>query len=98
METAAEGVLNEKWPNIAVYAGNEFVKLANDSVFLGEMVLDKTIPQEQAKVLLQMQANSSKTILLAVEGMSLLAVEAAINAALQVLTAALNTAATMAIF
>ena len=50
------------------------------------------INQAQAVLLLDMQKSASRSVLLALQGLALLAVEAAINAALGVVKTAVNTA------
>lgn len=90
MLSAAQGVLSKEWPNIQSFAVNEFKKIAQDAELLALMTLAGQIPEEQAKLLLQMQINASKSVLLTIEGLGLLMVEAAFNAAMAVLSTAVS--------
>lgn len=90
---AASAVFNEKWPEIKDYAELEFKKLADSLKMVAEGVANATIKPKSAKALIAMHKNSAKTLLLALEGLGLLLVEAAINAAISVVKDAINTAA-----
>jgi hypothetical protein len=74
------------------FAKVEFTKIAQTIASIGEQVAAKQINQQQAALLLNMQKLASQNVLLALEGLGLLAVEAAINAALGVIKTAVNTA------
>ncbi len=92
MLAAATGILTGKAPGVLDYAKTEFEKIGNQCVLIGEQYAQGQLTEEGAQALLQMQINSSKILLLTLEGLSLLVVEAAINAALQVAKTAVNTA------
>ena len=91
MAAAAEGVLQNKWPEVRSFATTEFQKIAQTVVSIGEGVAAGTISKEQAPILLDMQKNASRAVLAAVEGMSLIAAEQAVNAALGAVKQAINT-------
>jgi hypothetical protein len=74
------------------FAKVEFTKIAQTIAAIGEQLLANQINQQQAVLLLNMQKLASQNVLLTLQGLSLLAVEAAINAALGLIKTAVNTA------
>jgi hypothetical protein len=74
------------------FAKVEFTKIAQTIASIGEQLAAAQINQQQAVLLLNMQKLASQNVLLTLQGLSLLAVEAAINAALGVVKTAVNTA------
>jgi hypothetical protein len=78
--------------NAESFAKVEFTKIAQTIASIGEQFADNHINQEQAGLLLNMQKLASQNVLLTLQGLGLLAVEAAINAALGVVKTAVNTA------
>ena len=90
---AATGVFKQKWPEAKEFAEMEFKKLAQSLAALSKGVSKGTITKGAAKAILRIHRNSAATVMLAVEGLGLLMVEAAINAALKVVAGAVNTAA-----
>ncbi len=92
MIDAAKGVFGKKWPGIKDYAEAEFEKLARTLAQIETLKLSGKISDAEASVLLEMQKNTARAVMLALEGMSLLLVEAAINAALAVIKDTINTA------
>ena len=92
MLAAARGVLKKRWPDIRDYATQEVKKIASDIAFIEAQVLEKKMTPEQAKLHLEIQKNAARTVLLASEGIGLLAAEEAINAVAKVAGKALNTA------
>jgi len=89
---AALPILKTGVANADSYAKMEFTKIAQSIVSIGEQLAENTINSEQAKLLLDMQKNASRAVLLTLEGLGLLVAEAAINAALAVVKTAVNTA------
>ena|SRR5436305_5646238 len=92
MSAAAGGVLKDKWPDARSFAESEFEKLAHTFVSIGEQFAARKINAEQAELLLDIQKNAARTVLLSLEGLAILAVEEAINAALDAVKSAVNTA------
>ena len=92
MFSTAQGVLSEKWPEIKDYAESEFKKLAESIVTIEKLKITNQINEEQAKLHLQIQKNATRTVLLTIEGLGILAVEQAINAALAVVKDTINNA------
>jgi hypothetical protein len=97
MLNAAKGELGEKWPIAKDYAETEFKKIGEQILLIEKRKLTGEITEEEAKLLLHMQANASKAVLLAIEGIGLLTAEAAINAVLKVIKDAVNAAIGMAV-
>ncbi len=90
MGTSAAGVLKSKWPGVRSFATTEFQKIAQTVVAIGEGVASGQITEEQAPLLLDMQKNASRAVLAALEGMTLIAAEQAINAALNAVKGPIN--------
>jgi hypothetical protein len=74
------------------FAKVEFTKIAHTVIAIGEQLANGEINQQQAVLLMNMQKLASQNVLLTWKGLSLLAVEAAINAALGVVKTAVNSA------
>ena len=79
------------WPEIRAYAEAEAKKMAQTLVQI-EALRVKGKPESELSALLQMQRNAMRAVLLTIQGLGLLAVEQAINAALDVIRTAVNTA------
>jgi ABC-type Zn uptake system ZnuABC Zn-binding protein ZnuA len=92
MFEAFEGSLTEKWPEVKDYAEAEAKKIAESLVMIEKLILSEQINEEQAKIHFQIQHNATRMVLLTVEGLGIIAVEQAINAALDVLKDTVNTA------
>jgi hypothetical protein len=92
MLSAAKEPLLQKWSETSGYAESEFKKIGEAILFIEKQRLIGKMTEEQAKLHLEMQKNASRAILLTIEGLGILAVEAAINAALSVIRDAVNTA------
>ena len=92
MIEAAKTELGDRWPEIRIYAESEARKIAETVTMVAKLLADDRISLKEAKLHLRIQANASKTVLLTVEGLGLLAVEGAINAAIDSLKAVVNEA------
>ena len=92
MLAAALPILKKGAQDAESFAKTEFAKIAQTIVSIGEQVAAGQINQQQAGLLLDMQTSASRNVLLCLEGLALLAVEEAINAALAVVKTAVNTA------
>ncbi len=90
--TAMQGVFKTNWPVISSYATGEAQKLAHTFVQIAELRASNQISEAEGSVLLEMQKNATRGVLLAVQGMGLLTVEEAINAALAAVKDIVNTA------
>ncbi len=92
MLTAAKGEVEDKWPEVKVYAETESKKLAQTIVMIEKLKLSGQITKKQAEILLDMQKQTSRVVLLTIEGLTLLAAEAAVNAAIKSIRDAVNDA------
>jgi len=92
MLEAAQGEFSEKWPTIKDFAKSELEKVASTLVQIGKLKATEQITEGEAKILLEMQKNTARTVMLTLEGMGLLLVEAAINSALAVVKDTVNRA------
>lgn len=92
MLSAMQGVLSEKWPSIKEYGKSEAQKLAQSFVMIEALKASGQIDDEEAALHFSIQKNASRTVFLAIEGLGVLAVEQAINAALNVVKDTVNTA------
>ena len=92
MLAAAKGVLKRRWPDVRDYAAQEMKKIASDIAFIEMQVAAGKMTEDQARLHLGIQKNAARTVLLATEGIGLIAAEEAINAAAKVIAKAVNTA------
>lgn len=92
MLPAMRGVLSEKWPEIKEYVETETKKIAESFIMVEKLKMLNQIDQREAELHFNIQKNASRTVLFAIEGLGILAVEAAINAALDVVKDTVNTA------
>ena len=84
MIAAASTSLGDDWPKVKSFAESELKRLARTLVDIGELAASGEISRAEAKALIKIHRNTTQTVLLAAEGMSILAVEKAVNAALAV--------------
>jgi hypothetical protein len=89
---AAKGKLKKQWPVIKEYAAAEAKKTAETLALIERLRLTGEISPKEAKLLLGMQQNSAKAVLMTVEGLGLLAAESAINAAIGAVRTTVNKA------
>lgn len=92
MITAFKTVLKDKWPDVKSYAESEAEKMAQNFVMIEKLKLTGEITEEQARLHYEIQRNATRAVLLTVEGLGLLAVEEAINSAMNILKDSINTA------
>lgn len=90
--TAFQSTFTSKWPDIKDYAEAEARKMAQTLVMIESLKISGKINEEQAALHLEIQRNATRMVLLTLEGLGILAVEAAINAALSVVKESVNTA------
>ena len=93
MVSAAKGSLGTDWIKVATYAESEFERLAASLANIAKLVADKRISGQEAESLLRIHRNTTMTVMLTVEGMGIIAVETAINAALGAVKDLVNGAA-----
>lgn len=92
MSQAFLGSLGESVPGVQVYAKTEFEHMATWMRTLAEQTSSGAVSQEQAKLLLHMQTLATRNVFLTIEGLGLLAVERAINAAIDSVRGVVNAA------
>jgi len=81
-----------QWPQIETYAEGESERLAHSLVQITTLRVNNKITDGECSVMLEMQKNATRTVFLALEGLSLILVETAINAALTAVQTAVNSA------
>lgn len=81
MVSAAEAVLKKDWPDVKDYAEMEFKKIAVNISVIEQMKSGNNISEEQARLQLDIQKNSSRAVLLTLEGLGIVMAEKAINSA-----------------
>lgn len=89
---AAKAEVADIWPEVKIYAESEARKLAQTLVMIEKLKAADKITKKQADILLDMQRQTSRVVLLTIEGLSLLAAEAAINAAIKSIRDTVNEA------
>ncbi len=92
MLTAAKVEVDERWPDVKIYAEAEAKKLAQTLVMIEKLKITGQVSKKQAEILLDMQKQTSRVVLLTIEGLSLLAAEAAVNAAIKSIRDTVNEA------
>ncbi len=92
MLNAALPILKTGAEDSSAFAQLEFTKIAQTIASIETQLLLGQINTEQAELLLDMQVHASRAVLLTLQGLALLTTEAAINAALDVVRNAVNTA------
>lgn len=97
MVTAARESLGEHWQGIKDVATSSFKSLAQHLVDIENMKAKGTITEEKACLLIGMQKDAIKIAIATEKGLSLLAAEAALNAAVDVVRSAVNRAIGFAI-
>jgi hypothetical protein len=92
MVEAAKGVFDDKWPQAKNYAESEAKIFAERFATIARLRLDGKITERRAKLHVEFQKDAWETVLLAIEGLSQLLVEEALNAALDAVKKIANTA------
>ena len=90
MVGAAKESLGKDWGKARPFAKAEFDKLARSMVSIGKLVEEGEVNAQQAQALLNIHLNTTKMVLLTVEGLGIIAVENAVNAALKQAKDAVN--------
>ena len=92
MLAAAAGSLENQWPDAKDYAQMEFTKLAQTMLMIQTNYALGRISKTEARLLIDIQRNAMRSVLLTLEGLGAIAVERAINAALKTVRDAVNAA------
>lgn len=90
--SALQGSLREVWAKAQAFAKPEAQKIAQTIVSIEASYLAGEITEEQARLLLEMQKNASRAVILAVQVIGLVAAEKAINDALSAVKDLVNKA------
>lgn len=97
MLAAARQSLGKDWPKAKDYAKTAFTGLAHALVDISALAASGKVNKQQAQALLRIHRNTTTMVLLTIEGLGIIAVENAVNAALKVVRDAVNAAAGLAI-
>ena len=92
MLEAARGVLTAKWTKARPYVESETKIFAERLASITRLRAAGSISEQRAKDLVAFQEEAFETVLLAVEGLTQLAIEEALNAALKAVRDTVNTA------
>jgi hypothetical protein len=92
MVSASKESLGKDWPAMDGLALSAYQTLAQTLVNIQSLETAGTLIQPKADLLLDMQKNTLQSVLLAEEGLGLLAVQNAINAALKAIAQIVNDA------
>lgn len=92
MLAAAESVIKKEWPDSKDYAESEFKKIGESIMFIQKEVKAGKMTADRARLHMEIQKNAARTALLALEGLAVIAVEKAINAALAAVKDTVNAA------
>jgi hypothetical protein len=93
MLAAAKESLSVDWPKVKDFAKPELKQLAQSLVNITRLLANGNVNKQQAKALLQIHKNTTAMVFLAIEGLGIIAVENAINAALKAVGDVVNSAA-----
>jgi len=92
MLKAVEGKLINHWSEAKPYAEKEIKSFSENIKLITQLKADKKITEEQAKLYIDIQKSSMRIVLLTIQGLGILAVESAINAAIDVVKSTVNKA------
>ena len=92
MVGAAKGVFDEKWPETKDYAESEVRVFAERFATIARLRAAGQITEKRAKLHVEFQKDAWETVLLAVQGLTLIMIEQALNAALDAVKEIVNTA------
>jgi len=90
MMVAARESLAEDWPRGRDYAKPELKRLAQSLIDITRLAATGNVNGQQAKALLRIHKNTTLSVMLTVEGLGVIAVENAINAALSAVRDTVN--------
>lgn len=90
MIAAAKGVVDQRWPTTREYFESESKMYAQRLASVAKMYADGIISEKRAKEHIALQNEAWETTLLAVNGLSQILIEQALNAAIKVIRDAVN--------
>lgn len=85
-------ILTGAGKEVISYAEAEAKKFATSAAEITALRLQGVITDEEARLHMSIQKNASRSVLMAIEGISIIAAERAINAALEIVGKAIQTA------
>lgn len=88
----AKKELGSTYKKLKPYAEHEFTQFAENIAFLAGLKLKGAITQEELKLRLQLQKQAFSNVLLAIQGIGLVAAERIINGVLGIIAKALKSA------
>ena len=94
---AVKASLGKDWPKAKDFAKPEFQRLAASLVDIGRLALAGKVNEQQARALLAIHRNTTQIVLLTIEGLGVIAVENAINSALDTIRTTVNRAVKFAL-
>ncbi len=92
MLNATKPILEGYWKEVKPFVEKESKNFAQNLLMIEKLKKQDKITKDEALLHIQIQKNSYRTVLLAVEGLGLIAVENALNAAIGAIKKAVNTA------
>ncbi|MDY8134678.1 hypothetical protein [Aquimarina sp. 2201CG5-10] len=91
MLNAAKEVLENHWEEVKPFAQQELKALAENLQLINKLKTEEKITEKQAKYYMEIHKSSVRIVFLTIEGLGILAVEATINAVLDVIKTTVNT-------
>lgn len=92
MAGAARSIFKDQWPFMEAFAVPEFNKLALTILQIRALIASEQVGENEALVILEMQKNAARGVMMSREGYGLLKVEQAINSGLGMVKNSVNTA------
>lgn len=89
---AAKGVFADKWPNVRNFAEREFRALSVEIANIEAQMAQRVMSEDKARLHLNIQKNNARIAMYALQGVSVISVEAAIHAALEAVKDTVNRA------
>lgn len=90
MLNAAKSALNKQWKEAKPLAETQFRLFTQNIQMIAELKLRGEISEEQAKLQMNIQRNAIQIVLLTIEGLGIIAVEEAINKAIDIIRDVVN--------
>jgi hypothetical protein len=92
MLAAMRHSLGDGWRDVSKFAEKEMRRLATSLADVGELAAQGEISLDEAKALVEIHRNTTKIVFLTAKGLGIIAVERALNAAIDVARAPVNAA------
>lgn len=92
MLDAMKSILSDHWKEAKPYAEKELKSFAENIKLIAKLKAEDKITLEQAQLYIEIQRSTMRVVLLTIEGLGILAVEKAINTAIDTVRKTINTA------